>query len=337
MTEGAPVKQARDTLLLSHANPEDNEFTLWLALQLAKEGYPVWCDLTKLLGGEVFWDDIESIIRERALKVLYVLSRTSNVKDGPLRELHLAQGVARTEKIPNYVIPLHIDDLPYGDVTIELTRVNSIAFEKSWARGLDDLLKRLEEDEVPKKPTFSPSAVSAWWRTQYSAEHGIIEQRDEHLSNWFPITDLPETIYYHSLDRSGIGKVEVPTTLPYPAVQDGVSLISFAKAPDFEGQLAESLYITSSQPYSLPDLLNGKGPKGFSKHFSQILRLAWEQRMEKRGLPVHMMANERKCFYFLTDTVKNDTIYFDGVDGLATHRSVVGYKTLPNPKTRTPV
>jgi hypothetical protein len=32
----------RDTLLLSHANPEDNEFTLWLALQLANEGYRVW-------------------------------------------------------------------------------------------------------------------------------------------------------------------------------------------------------------------------------------------------------------------------------------------------------
>ena len=38
MTEPAPVKPARDTLLLSHANPEDNEFTLWLALQLANEG-----------------------------------------------------------------------------------------------------------------------------------------------------------------------------------------------------------------------------------------------------------------------------------------------------------
>ena len=53
MTDHPEVKEARDTLLLSHANPEDNEFTLWLALQLANGGYRVWCDLTKLLGGEV--------------------------------------------------------------------------------------------------------------------------------------------------------------------------------------------------------------------------------------------------------------------------------------------
>jgi hypothetical protein len=84
-------------LLLSHANPEDNEFTLWVALQLANEGYRVWCDLTKLLGGEVFWDDIEEVIKARAVKVLYVLSLTSNAKDGPLKELHFAQGVAKKE------------------------------------------------------------------------------------------------------------------------------------------------------------------------------------------------------------------------------------------------
>ena len=80
MTEPAQITPQRDTLLLSHANPEDNEFTLWLALQLANEGYRVWCDLTKLLGGEVFWDDIEEVIKTRAAKVLYVLSLFSNLR-----------------------------------------------------------------------------------------------------------------------------------------------------------------------------------------------------------------------------------------------------------------
>ncbi len=73
MTERAPVAPTRNTLLPSHANPEDNEFTLCLALQSANEGYRVWCDLTKLLGGEVFWDNIEEVIKTRAAKVLYVL------------------------------------------------------------------------------------------------------------------------------------------------------------------------------------------------------------------------------------------------------------------------
>jgi hypothetical protein len=34
----------RDMLFLSHANPEDDLVTGWLALQLAREGYGVWSD-----------------------------------------------------------------------------------------------------------------------------------------------------------------------------------------------------------------------------------------------------------------------------------------------------
>src|SRR6266852_9274150 len=81
----------RDTVMISHANPEDNEFTLWLALQLAREGYRVWTDLTDLLGGESFWSDIEQVIRTRAVKFIYVLSRVSNEANrGFRKELHLA-------------------------------------------------------------------------------------------------------------------------------------------------------------------------------------------------------------------------------------------------------
>lgn len=83
----------RDTIFVSHASSEDNEITLWLALRLAREGYPVWCDLTKLLGGEDFWVDAERVLRERTVKFLFVLSRISNQKAGTLKEQALAAKV----------------------------------------------------------------------------------------------------------------------------------------------------------------------------------------------------------------------------------------------------
>ncbi|MCW5964270.1 MAG: hypothetical protein KIT83_09535 [Bryobacterales bacterium] len=46
-----PAKPVRDTILVGQVNPENNEFTLWLGLQLANHGYKVWSDVTKLLGG----------------------------------------------------------------------------------------------------------------------------------------------------------------------------------------------------------------------------------------------------------------------------------------------
>jgi hypothetical protein len=332
MTEPATVMQPRDTLLLSHANPEDNEFTLWLALQLANEGYRVWCDLTKLLGGEVFWDNIEEVIKTRAAKVLYVLSRASNAKDGPLKELHFAQGIAKKEKLKDFVIPLHIDDLPHGDTTIEITRINTVPCTPSWGAGLAKLLEKLEEDGVPRDPKFNHTAVNEWWRTQFSAEQGLRQEPEEYLSNWFPVT-LPTHIYFHSLSRKSIGVLEVPPTLPYPAVEDGMFLITFAEASDFEGKLGPEMYIAKAgEPLEVSGLL--AEPKStFGKHLFQLLRVAWEQMLAERKLPVYELANKAKCFYFLKDRVPNDKVFFTGVDGEKTYRAMVGYSTRTNPTT----
>jgi hypothetical protein len=331
MTQRAQAA-VRDTLLVSHANPEDNEFTLWLALQLANEGYRVWCDLTKLLGGEVFWDDIEEVIKTRAVKVLYVLSRTSNAKDGPLKELHFAQGVAKREKLKDFVIPLHIDDLPHGDITIEITRINTVPFARSWGAGLAKLLEKLEEDKVPKDPKFNRTAVNEWWRTQFSAEQGLRREPEEYLSNWFPIT-LPTHIYFHSLSRKSVGVLEVAPALPYPGVQDGRFLITFAAASDFDGKLGPEMYIAEAgTPLEVAALL--ADPKTiFGKYLFQLLRLAWEQMLEERKLPMYELANKAKCFYFPKNRVPNDKVFFTGVDGERTFRAMVGYATRTNPAT----
>lgn len=322
--------QPRDVLLLSHANPDDNEFTLWLALQLAKEGYRVWSDLTKLLGGEVFWDDIEDVIRQSAVKVLFVLSRISNSRDGALRELHLAQGLAKREKLKDFVIPLHIDDLPYSEVTIELTRVNAIPFEKSWAAGLATLLKKLEEDAVPQRSNFNPTAVNQWWRTKFSAEEGVRSEPEEYLSNWFEVS-LPEHVYFHTVARKTIGKVELTGPLPYPAIQDGISLVTFAKASDFEGKLDPDFYIAEeSPPLSVQQLLD---TTDFGKHLFRLLRLAWELTLAERKLPIYELANQVKSLYFPKDLLPNDKAFYIGVDGNRTYRAMVGYSTRTNPTT----
>ena len=131
-------------------------------MRLAREGYPVWCDLTKLLGGEDFWSDIEDAIRNRTTKFLFVLSKTSNEKPGVLQELALAKRVGKERE--DFVIPLIIDDLASDETTIELPRLNSIDFRGGWVGGLAKLLEKLEKDGVPKGPRFNAAAVATWWQ-----------------------------------------------------------------------------------------------------------------------------------------------------------------------------
>lgn len=322
-------------VFISHANPEDNDLSMWLALQLAKEGYPVWCDLTKLLGGEDFWNDIEKAIREKTIKFLYILSKTSNKKIGPLQELQVAHNVARDNSdLKDFIIPLHIDDLPHKDINIQLSRLNAISFDTGWAKGLKTLLDKLEEDQVNKSFGFTPESVTLWWRDQFSAERGIFNERDEYLSNWFQIVNLPEQIWFHELKRSQIGKIEVPAELPFPAFQHAAYLVSFAHADDFKGKLGCFIEISDSDSFTTDDFLD-QGisqlniEKRQSRNFiARLLKLAWEQFLEKRNLPTYEMSNQAKCFYFYKNMIDKDKIDFIGAGGSKDYRYIVGYRTI---------
>ncbi len=315
----------RDMLFLSHANPEDNEIAVWLALRLAKEGYPVWCDLTQLLGGESFWDDIEEAIRERTTKFVYLLSASSNTKPGPRGELQLAINVARSEKLHDFIVPLQIDALAHKDVNILLQGKMTIPFKDSWAHGLQQLLDKLNREKIPKKSSFGPDAVTSWWKSQFNADQGLVTQTDEHISNWFQIADLPKTLFLHSLTRSGVGKFELPSNLSFPGFQEDTSLITFASAKDFEDQLGDNIRINESETLELDQLFNNPRTRNY---LPRLLKLAWEHMLTEQKLPIYELANRVKCFYFEKDKVENDTIPFMGVNGRPAVRSVVGYKTM---------
>jgi hypothetical protein len=327
----------RDTIFISHANPEDNEFSRWLALQLIKMGYPVWCDLIKLKGGEDFWRDIEKSIRERTVKFIYVLSQSSNVKEGPLQELAVAKKIARIEKLKDFVIPVRVDSLPFSDINIELHRLNTISFESGWARGLKVLQEKLAEDSVTTSPDFTASTVASWWREQFSAERGVVTQEEELLSSWFPIDSLPKELYFHLLFGSEAAKREELPETDIPYYPHHRSIVTFASRKDFEGVRIGDEVVADTQRYLTEDLLNGKhsnyimdGTQAYNA-IIYILDLAWRRAMRKRGLLLHEMANSACSFYFVKDQLEKDKINFIGIEGKPAHRKIMGFRRM---KTR---
>lgn len=326
----------RNRVFISHANPEDNEFARWLTLRLISEGYPVWCDLVRLKGGEDFWKDIEEAIRNRTAKFLYVLSKTSNTKEGPLQELSVAKAIARQNRLRDFVIPLHIDDLGHGQMNIELKRLNAVDFQTGWANGLKCLLDKFEEDSVEKNPSFNATAAAAWWRDQFSANAGIRQRPEEYLSNWFPIKALPDNIYYHLLSRparanSDAGGAFEPA---FPIASFGGGVFSFAKREDFESVPAEGLLIPDSHRFDTADFLAGKHGRTIANSRQarsavvQLLSEAWRRMINNFSLAIHSMSSRNWCFYFVKDQVADDRLVFTGVNGEKAHRYVMGYRTI---------
>src|SRR6185503_9100599 len=322
----------RDMLFVSHANPEDNAFTRWLALRLAREGYPVWCDLTKLLGGEDFWRDIETAIRQRAMKVLFVLSKASNQKAGTLKEIAVAEKVGKAFK--DFIIPLRIDDLRSDDVTIELNRLNYVDFSRGWAAGYRKLLEKLEEDVVPKDGRFSPDTVTQWWRTNYPAAEGVLTKTDVHASNWFEFIQLPEVLWLHSIAPKELFE-KAPLTLPVPAYHYEHYLLSFAAADEIRSALAEkgleianSVELDASQ-FQQEGMEHPKIERRDARNMvSAIFREGFERFALSRGLLSYELANKAQYYWFKKDLVENDKVFFRSPNGERNWRAMVGFKTL---------
>ena len=191
--QNAPAQQ-RDHLFISYAT-EDWPFVEWLALRLTAEGYKVWCDRFKLLGGESYPQDIDEAIKSRTFRFLAILSRHSVKKPNPLKERTLALNLAKERK-ENFVIPINLDGLSPNDLDWMLSDLTFISFHLSWAEGLAQLLKQLEESDAPRSFINGRSAAASWFDTK-----GLIVERDECLwSNVALITELPTDIYRYEID-----------------------------------------------------------------------------------------------------------------------------------------
>src|SRR3984893_15376189 len=222
----------RRIIFISHSNPEDNDFTTWLAARLALAGYEVWSDITKLIGGEVFWKDIEEAIRHHSIKFLSVLSASAPKKRGFMKELSVADAIEGSGTLGDFIIPLRIDDIAFSDIPIQIHNKNVIDFTAGWHLGLARILKKFEQDTVPKSTTDLTSSLSEWAKGHLDLERGVRSEDQTLMSNWLSIESVPSTVRISSFTLTPLN-IE-PLQAQWPARLVGSRIISFARSLDFD-------------------------------------------------------------------------------------------------------
>ena len=138
----------QDHIFISYAT-EDADLAEWLSLKLTSEGYAVWCDRFMLLGGESYPRDIDRAMKNKTFRVLALLSHASLNKDNPRKERTLALSIGRERGI-DFLIPLNVDGLRSAELDWMTSDITFIPFYKSWAKGLAQLLKKLESISTPR-------------------------------------------------------------------------------------------------------------------------------------------------------------------------------------------
>ena len=98
----------------SHANPEDNAFTVWLGSRLTAAGYEVWADVLRLRGGQDWQRRLEDALRNKSCKAC-VGTEHGVQKQGVRNEIQIAHTVGRSIGDPEFVIPLRLTyfDAPF--------------------------------------------------------------------------------------------------------------------------------------------------------------------------------------------------------------------------------
>ena len=155
---------ARDTIFISHATPDDNDFVRWLGARLTGHGFKVWADLFGLKGGTPFWSTIEEALRHHAIKVIFVVSQKSvdPARSGVRNELSVADSLKKSLQNSDFIIPVRIDDTPFGDLPIQIHQLNAIDFTRGWGTKLIELLDTLDTANVPKFHNDRRTDFESW-------------------------------------------------------------------------------------------------------------------------------------------------------------------------------
>lgn len=301
----------RDIIFISHATPEDNEFAIWIASRLSLLGYAVWVDRRALLGGEVFWNEIDQIIREKAAKVLVVYSdstcvRPGKLKDGMSKELSLAESIAKQHDISDFVLLAHIDDSPHN-LFIGADRLNHVPFNKNWAEGLDLLVQKLEKDAVPNDPSLIDPTLFDWYKNEYTVREGIVSKKELYYSNYWSIARLPNCIFLYQFTNENQAKKVQIVNSQYPVIRIGNVLSTFDKNLNLVIDLeTESLELSPSEIHtvSTAQVLSGDVPDGFpgqkdcENHLKKVLQRSFHLLMKSNGLFWEDMANKRQAYFY---------------------------------------
>lgn len=333
-----PEGTLRDTLFISHATPGDNAFATWLAFRLSMAGYEVWCDQDKLLGAEDFWQDIETVLRGRAIKFVLVISQNAfdendRLRDGIQKELALANIIKKKIGDEYFVVPMRIDDTSFSDFSIDFIRLNGIDCATNWATGFHSLLKVLERDEVTRTPDRISSSLKAWRQIHQHHTRAISQEKEILQSNRLPIQDVPQEIYFYEF--LGSVKANEPRAIasdcPLPCTDHHRLLASFADVNELQVALGDHLPIKVRGKLSTIDFLNGRTgdivgiePRDARNKLSSMVRQAWDMLMEDRGLRPYEMANGKLAWWFPVGLIEDGQLRFTDFNGKPRRRAVSG-------------
>jgi hypothetical protein len=323
---------ARDTIFISHATPEDNDFVRWLGARLTGHGYKVWADLFDLRGGTPFWNSIEEALRHHACKVVFIVSKTSvdPNRTGMRNELSVADSMRKRLNDSEFIIPVRIDDTPFSEFPIQIHQLNGIDFAKSWGPKLIELLDTLEHGNVPTFEGERTADFERWRQTIVRTSASIEIAPEQVVTNLLPITRLPARINFFEYDQDSKKVAATLNELHVPGASFLRLMISFADLTSIQELLPPEITLRMRANVPFGDFLAAEVTAVTSpqrdearKIATSLLKQHVESFLERKGLK-RFELSRGATFYFPSGLIPNNKIPYVAASGRKTNKNVVG-------------
>ncbi|MDE0261311.1 MAG: toll/interleukin-1 receptor domain-containing protein [Bryobacterales bacterium] len=325
------TETGRDAIFISHANPEDNAFTVWLGARLTAAGYQVWADILRLRGGQDWQRRLEGCLRNKAFKVLLVGTEEGVKKQGVRNEVQIAHSVGQRIGDPDFVIPLRLTDF---DAPFLIAHAQYIDFKRIWADGLAELLETLEQSHgVPRRRDRSGEVVDSWKQIHMRHGQSLRAKSESLVSNWLRIEELPEAVSLYdfrgpvSLEDAGRKK----TSATWPVVPFRRGFLAFCPPRDLQDHFGPSLPLKIVGEIGTVEFLDDGWPdqdiEKWDAHnlFGSLVRQALESTLRAKLLSSHELANNQLAWWGNVRDVPSGQIGFSWRGGLRGRRQIVGY------------
>ena len=293
---------------------EDGVFADWLTRKLTAEGYLVWCERFKLLGGETYPDDVDDAIKNRTFRFLGLYSQAS-VDQEIMRQRSLALGIGE-ERNQDFLIPLNVDGVDQRQLDYVTRNLKFIPFQYNWAEGLKQLLKKLKSIDCPRSlPNGRRVAAEAFLGNDVRSN-----EKETLFSNCLQVQQIPQVIYRFKVPRQ-ISEKELDKLRfewSYREV-DSYTFLSFHKPPasaikeygliEKGGVLWVAPKIEKIHGIWIPNLV------------SELIRKALVVKCHQKGL---RYCSETEQLYFPRDPDKSNRISFTQPDGKKSNIAAYG-------------
>lgn len=180
---GVSLVHCRDMVVIDN-DEADDALACWLYRRLMLEGYRAWCQRLAPIGGESLADTLEALIKQRAFRLISVLSPSSVANPELSSRRTLASATAA-----DLLLPVVGRDFNEGTLDAKMRQLERVDFSSSWADGLVSVLQLLAANNCPKTATKATVSSASFLQPDL-----ILHEPELLVSNRFRVLDVPDAI-----------------------------------------------------------------------------------------------------------------------------------------------